>query len=95
MTQRTVTVPPRVMTTVTASDDVTTPIRAILVSGGPVEFLGAATGAAPPDRNGAIPIRGMGDGFDGTHTLATLFGSTSIVRLFALAEAEAIITVAY
>lgn len=95
MTQRTVTAPARVMTPVTAGDDVITPIRAILVSGGPVEFLGAATGATPADRQGAIPIRNIGDGFDGSQTLASLFGSASIVRLFVLAEAEAIVSVAY
>ncbi len=95
MTQRTSTVPAKVMTVVTATDDVTGPIRAVLVSGGPVEFLGAVTGGTPADREGAIPVRNMGDGFDGTQTLDALFGDPTIVRLYVLAEAEAIISVAY
>lgn len=95
MTQRTVVAPARVMTVLTDTDNVTGPIRAILVSGGPVEFLGATTGASPADREGAIPARSMGEGFDGSQTLEALFGDASIVRLFALAESEAIVSVAY
>lgn len=95
MTQRTVVAPAGQMTVLTASDDVTGAIRAILVSGGPVEFLGAATGSTPANRDGAIPIRAMGEGFDGSQTLEALFGDASSVRLFVLPETEAIISVAY
>lgn len=95
MTKRTVTAPARQWTVLTANDDVTGKIRAILDSGGPVEFQAATTGATPADRDGAIPIRSMGDGLDGSQTLDDLFGDPALVRLFVLAESEAIITVAY
>ncbi len=95
MTQRTVVAPAKVMTVLTAADDVTTAIRAILVSGGPGEFLGTTTGATPANRDGGIPIRDMGDGFDGSQTLEALFGDATIVRLFWLGEAETILSIAY
>lgn len=95
MVQRTVVAPARQMTVLTDVDNVTGPIRAVLVSGGPAEFLAAATGATPADRQGSIPVRNIGDGFDGSQTLDALFGDPSLVRLFVLPEAEVIISVAY